>query len=81
MEKKDRSTQAQSKIHKILTIVGWILCIILVPILIINCTLLVKSFVNKDKVPDFGGTLPLIVLTDSMYPDIQSGDLIICKTV
>ena len=81
MEKKDRSTQEQSKIHKILTIVGWILCIILVPILIINCTLLVKSFVNKDKVPDFGGTLPLIVLTDSMYPDIQSGDLIICKTV
>ena len=24
---------------------------------------------------------PLIVLTDSMYPDIKSGDLIICKTV
>jgi signal peptidase len=27
-----------------------------------------------------GGYLPLIVLTDSMYPNIQSGDLIICRT-
>ena len=26
------------------------------------------------------GTLPLIVLTDSMYPVIKSGDLIICHT-
>ena len=57
------------------------MCVILVPILIVNCTLLVKSFINKDEVPDFGGTLPLIVLTDSMYPDIKSGDLIICKAV
>ena len=77
MSEKDSS----AKLHKGLTIAGWILCIILVPILIVNCTLLVKSFINKDKVPDFGGTLPLIVLTDSMYPDIKSGDLIICKTV
>lgn len=69
------------KFHKALTIIGIVMCVILVPILIVNCTLLVKSFINKDEVPDFGGTLPLIVLTDSMYPDIKSGDLIICKTV
>lgn len=69
------------KFHKALTIIGIVMCVILVPILIVNCTLLVKSFINKDEVPDFGGTLPLIVLTDSMYPDIKSGDLIICKSV
>ena len=69
------------KFHKALTIIGIVMCVILVPILIVNCTLLVKSFINKDEVPDFGGTLPLIVLTDSMYPDIKSGDLIICKAV
>lgn len=77
MSEKENS----AKLHRGLTIAGWVLCIILVPILIVNCTLLVKSFINKDEVPDFGGTLPLIVLTDSMYPDIKSGDLIICKTV
>ena len=69
-----------STIHKILTIIGTILCIILIPILIINITLIAKSFIYKDEVPSIGGTLPLIVLTDSMYPEIKSGDLIICNT-
>ena len=65
--------------HKILTVIGTILCIILLPILIINCTLIVKSY-TSEEVPDVGGYLPLIVLTDSMYPVIESGDLIICHT-
>lgn len=66
--------------HKIFTIIGIILCVILIPMLIINCTLIIKSFANEDKVPDFAGVVPLIVLTDSMYPDIKSGDLIFAKT-
>ena len=57
------------------------LCIILVPILILNCVLIAKGFLNEDKVPDFAGVMPLIVLTDSMYPQIESGDIIICKTI
>lgn len=77
MSKKEETT----KLHKTLTIVGIVMCVILVPIMIINCTLLIKSFVNEDEVPSFGGMMPLIVLTDSMYPDIKSGDLIICSTV
>ena len=68
-------------LHNSLTIFGIVMCVILVPILIINCTLIVKSFVKKDEVPDFAGVLPLIVLSDSMYPEIKGGDLIICKTI
>ena len=79
--KKPPDTNRGDRLHKVLTIVGIVMCVILVPILIVNCTLIVKSLINKDEVPDFGGTLPLIVLTDSMYPDIKSGDLIICKTI
>lgn len=67
--------------HKLFSIIGAILCIILIPILIINITLIVKSYTNQDEVPSIGGYLPLIVLTDSMYPEIESGDLIICHTV
>lgn len=77
MENKESS----SKLHKVLTVIGIVMCVILIPMLIINCTLLVRSFVDKDTVPNVGGLLPLIVLTDSMYPDIKSGDLILCKTV
>ncbi len=67
--------------HRVLTIIGIVLCVILVPILIVNCTLIVKSFINKDEAPDFAGVVPLIVLTDSMYPDIKKGDLIFTKKV
>ena len=65
---------------KILTAIGTVMCIILTPILLINLTLIAKSYINRDEVPSVGGYLPLIVLTDSMYPAIESGDLIICHT-
>ena len=65
--------------HKILTVIGTVLCIVLIPILIVNIILIVRSF-TTDEVPNIGGTTPLIVLTDSMYPQIQSGDLIICQS-
>ena len=77
MRKEQKET---SVMHRVWTIVGIVLCVILIPILIINCTLIVKSFTKSNDVPSIGGTFPLIVLTDSMYPEIQSGDLIICHT-
>ena len=75
-QQKEKSTVT----NKVLTVIGTVLCIILIPILLINLTLIAKSYMNKDEVPDIAGTLPLIVLTDSMYPAIHSGDLIICHT-
>lgn len=67
--------------QKVLTIIGTILCIILLPILIINLTLIAKSYINEDEIPSLGGVFPMIVLTDSMYPQISAGDLIICNTL
>ena len=66
--------------QKLLTIIGTVLCVILLPILLINITLIAKSYINADEVPSVGGMFPMIVLTDSMYPIIESGDLIICNT-
>lgn len=65
---------------KFLTILGTVMCIILIPVLIINITLIIKSYTHSDEVPSVGGYVPLIVLTDSMVPEIYSGDLIICHT-
>ncbi len=67
--------------HKMLTVIGTIMCIVLIPILIINCTLLFKGYMNKDEVPSVGGIFPMIVLTDSMHGTFEGGDLIICKEV
>lgn len=66
--------------QKLLTIIGTVLCVILLPVLLINVTLIAKSYINADEVPSVGGMFPMIVLTDSMYPIIESGDLIICNT-
>lgn len=80
-EDKQRKTEENSAWHRIWTGVGIVLCVILLPILVINVTLIVKSYAKQDQVPGIGGYLPMIVLTDSMYPEIQSGDLIICHTI
>ncbi len=66
--------------HKLATVLGAALCVLLLPILIINITLIIRSFTNPEKVPSVGRFFPLIVLTDSMFPEIESGDLIICNT-
>ncbi len=81
MTKKRENEQEKTSVgHKLLSILGAALCVILIPVLVINLTLIVKSYTNSDEVPSVSGYLPLIVLTDSMYPEIQSGDLIICHT-
>ena len=71
--------------HRILTGVGIALCVILIPMLIINCTLLIKGWTNKDEVPSLLGYAPMIVLTDSMAGEnddsFNGGDLIFVKTV
>lgn len=76
-----KQKQKTSAMHKVWTVVGIILCVILIPMLAMNVTLIVKSYVNPDSVPSINGYAPMIVLTDSMYPQIKSGDLIITKSV
>ena len=66
---------------RVLTAIGVLLCLILAPILIANMTMIIKSYTNADEVPSFGGYCPFIVMTDSMSPVINGGDLVIDKVV
>lgn len=68
-------------IDKTLTIVGIVLCVILIPILIMNVTMIIKSYTNDQEVPGIGKTVPFIVLTESMDPIIKAGDMIICSKI
>ncbi len=65
--------------NRIFNILGIVICVLLVPVLIINCTLLVKGWTNQDKVPDFFGISPLIVLSGSMQKEIPEGSLIMVQ--
>lgn len=75
-----KTKEKTSTTHKVMSVIGIVLCVILIPVLLLNVSLIIRSFTQPDEVPSVGGYLPMIVLTDSMYPQIHSGDLIICKT-
>ena len=66
-------------LQKIVGAVGIALCVVFVPLLLINVTLIVKSYTSPDKVPDFLGYKPLIVLSGSMEPSIMTGDMVFVK--
>ena len=72
------SAEQPSKAKIILNVVAIVLCVILLPILVFNCILIIKGMLNPDEVPSIGNSIPLIVVTESMYPTIKAGDLIIC---
>ena len=77
----NKAPQNLTKSEKIVNIVAIVLCVILIPVLIMNCVLIIKDIANPDEVPSIFGNIPLIVLTESMEPDIMSGDLIICREI
>ncbi len=81
MENKPQMTKEEMR-HKVLTIIGIVLCAILTPILIINCIMIVQSLVNdEDEVPGIFGVSPMIVLTESMEPTINAGDIILIQKI
>ena len=55
--------------------------VIVLPFLIFNLTLIVKSKLYPDKIADFMGYKPFIVMSGSMETTINIGDLVIVKKV
>jgi len=74
-------TRAKPLSDRVMKVIVIVLCIILIPMLVINLTLIVKSFVNPDEVPSCLGYKPFIVLSGSMEPEFYSGDLILVHEV
>lgn len=80
---KDEMVKLKKKsfLKRIPAILGVILCIILIPVLVMNMTIIIKSYLDPDKVPDFFGIKPFIVISGSMEGTVNVGDLVITKTV
>lgn len=57
-------------------IVGLVLCIVFVPVILVNVALIAGSFLHPDELPGVFGVKPAVVLSGSMEPTIQTGDLI-----
>lgn len=61
----------------------FLICIVILAIVItaLSGIIIIKKSLSTDKVPDIIGIKPFIVLTGSMEPVINAGDLVIVKEV
>ena len=74
----EENTKKQGKLS---TIIGVILCVILMPIIILNTIMIAKTYVDPDHIPDAFGVSPVIVLSNSMQPVFSANGLIFIKDV
>lgn len=87
--KTRKKTQATGKPPKsvggtVAFIVGVALCALLLPILLVNIAIIVKSIVQPNQFPTVFGVAPMAVLSDSMHTGpgtIARGDLVLTMPV
>lgn len=58
------------------TILGALLCVVFIPVIVINLILIFGTYLHPDEMPGVFGVKPVIVLSGSMEPEIMTGDLI-----
>ena len=76
-----KSTHESTAIRKTLSVIGITICIFLTLVIIVNGTMIVKSYLYPDDIPDFMGYKPFIVLSGSMEPTILTGDIVLTKEI
>ena len=76
---RKKNLLGETRGERAVSISAIVLSAILIPVLILNIILIVKSVTNPDEIPSIGSRTPLIVLTESMEDEIHDGDLIVTK--
>ena len=81
-----KDTEAEIKEKKedslnIKKIINVIIIIVMSIILIYNITIIIKSYKNKNETPSFLGIKTYVILSGSMEPELNIGDVIISKKV
>jgi signal peptidase len=81
MYKIDKIQKENQRIHLIGKIISLIIYIIIIPIIIFNFTLIIKSFINPNETPNFFGYKSFVIISKSMETTIMKGDAILAKEV
>lgn len=80
-KQKDAGGKSESSVlHQTLNVIGIIVCILIIPILVVNITLFAKSITRPNTPADFMGYMPLVVGNNNMSPEIDKDDLVIVKS-
>lgn len=67
----------KKRIYILTTILKIVITILIIPILLVNCILLLKSLIYPNETPDILGYKIFVVVSESMEPEINTGDLIL----
>ncbi len=65
----------------VLNVIGGILCLIFIPVILINLVLIVKTYTDPDHIPSVAGFSPVICLSGSMEDTFFTGDMIVIRRV
>ena len=63
------------------TIIGIIICVLCIPIILLNAALIIRAYMYPDDIPSVFGVKPMICLSGSMSPLFESGDMVFMKEV
>ena len=74
---KERKQKAKTKRK----IINSIITILLIPILIYNLALILQAILNPYKTPDFLGIKTYVIVSGSMIPELNIGDIVVVKNV
>lgn len=72
--RKRRETKIKNKINIIVYV-------LLIPILIYNLFLIIQAIIKPQKTPDFLGIKTYVIISGSMQPNLNIGDIVIVKNV
>lgn len=78
-ETRKKAREKKGVLHTVTNVIGIVLCVIFIPLIIFNMVIIVKSYTNPDKLPTVFGVSPVIVLSGSMWPEFNAGDMILIK--
>lgn len=60
-------------------VIGAILCVVFIPVILINLVLIIKTYTDPDHIPSVAGISPVICLSGSMEPTFAPGDMIFVR--
>ncbi len=66
-------------LQTVLNVLGVLLCIVFIPIIILNVVMIVRSYTDPDHIPSVFGYSPVIVMSGSMSPAFETGDMIVLQ--
>lgn len=72
--------QANARKITVSGVLGVVLCVVFIPVILVNLVLIIGSYLNPDELPGVFGVKPAVVLSGSMDPAIQVGDLIFVES-